>query len=364
MAEFEGLARFAPKDVHDSFSQRNLHRVLFQFSQRTPPHLARLRWDADGQPVASLAQLLARPTFPASTRVTVLDPVKEPGPWEFSMPTAGMVFDPGGAGKIVTVPFNPHSLAPWDVTDPGREESCVIRFACRESFVPRSIRQQNAARDGDPPRPPPFELFTPKELAHFVQTTGVVPLQVALLAYTSKTRYRYEVDLIKNMILRDPRAGQLTLEDFVPRSARLAHGLDRFVARGELPLLPRRVLETLFESKGLEVNDIAVSLDVAPELAQAALETLVARKFAEHDSRTGGYLPLPQVFLTRAEVERERADEEARRAKQSVGLRESVEVLFNQIEAHPACPLCGREIEVGAKELLCSRCQEDVQAGP
>jgi hypothetical protein len=362
--DFEALVAYAPKTVHDGFSQKNFRRSVSEYAQRRPSSLARVRWTADGKPYRSLAAILREETAPEKVAIVVYEPRQDPQAWEFTTPMALVTTDAPGGGKVVTFRYNPHRVPPWDPHDPGTEEPCVVRFSFRESYVPRSIRQETEANEGRPPAPPAFELFSLEEMFRFVHATGVVPFRIGLHLYTRATRLRYELDLIHNVVLADPRAGRFSLEDRVERSARMCHGIDRFVARGSLPLLPRRVLELLFDSRGLSVPDVSVILGVSPELAKAALESLVGRQLAALDQRSQTFLPLPRVFLTRAEAERELRDEEERKRKgpATAALRDSVQELLRDVESKAGCPLCGREMTPGSSELLCEDCQAAVEA--
>lgn len=364
LTDFEALSAFSPKEVHDGFSQKNFRRSLYEYAQRSPAYIARIRWNADGKPVHSLAALLRQENPPEKMIILFYEPKQDPQAWEFTTPMAFVAFDAQGGGRALTFRYDAHSTTPWDPHDTGTEEPCVVRLSFRESYIPRSIRQETEANQGRPPTPPPFELFSIAEMQRFVHATGVVPFRVALHLYTSRTRLRYELDLTHNMVLPDPRSGRFSIEDRVERSSRICHGLDRYVARGALPLLPRRVLELLFESRGLSTPDVSVILGVAPELAKASLESLVGRQLAALDTRSQTFLPLPQVFLTRAEAEREQRDEEERKKKgpQSAKLRESVTELLREVESKAVCPLCEGPLTPGSPELLCDDCLAAVEA--
>ncbi|MDE1820068.1 MAG: hypothetical protein KGJ23_03910 [Euryarchaeota archaeon] len=363
LSDFERLSAFAPREVHDGYSQKNFRKTLFDYAQRQPPSIARLRWTANGQPSPSFAAILAEKTPPERVSLVIYEPKPDPQAWEFTTPTALVDSDSAGSGRVLTFRYNPHALSPWDPHDPGKEETCVVRFSVRESYIPRSIQQEHATNEGRPPLPPGFELFSIADFSRFVHSSGVVPFRAALHLYTSRTRLRYDLDLLHNHLLADPRAGRFSIEDRVERSSRICHGLDRFVARGALPLLPRRVLELLFESKGLSVQDVSVILGVSQELATAALQSLVGRQFAAFDQRTQMYLPLPQVFLTRAEAEREQRDEEERKkhGPRSETLKASVQELLAEVEAKAGCPLCGGPMPAGSPELLCDDCMAAVE---
>lgn len=371
LSDFEPLAAFAPPEVHDGYSQKNFRKALFDYAQRQPPSIAKVRWIADGQQVRSLGQVLLQASPPERLTAMFHEPRADPQAWEFTTPAALVDFDSQGSGRVISFRYDPHKIPPWDPHDPGTEEPCVVRLSVRESYIPRSIKQETETNEGRPPPPPPFELFSIPDLCRFVRSTGVVPFRIALHLYTSRTRLRYEIDLLHNLLLADPRSGRFSTEDRVERSSRICHGLDRFVARGALPLLPRRVLELLFDSSGLSVQDVSVILQVSPDLARASLQSLVGRQFASFDNRTQIFVPLPQVFLTRAEAERERRDEEERKrhAPTSEALKAAVHELLVEVESKAGCPLCGGAMRAGSPELLCDDCmaaveQEEPAGGP
>ncbi len=309
LAEFETLGRFAPPRVHDGFSQTNLRRRLAEYTLRSVSPAAHvvLRLDGAEQPSWVPLFLGARP--PRKIGLGFHRHTGSPETWEFVPPPSALAFTPGGSGVIMTLDFDPTSLDPWRHADRGVQETCLVRISLRECYVPRSIRQEQGARSETLPTAAPGELFTPGEFVEFVRTTGIVPFQVALLAYTSETRYRYEIDLVHNVLLKDPRAGKMPLSSFEPRPVRLLHGLDRTVARGDLPLLPRRILETLFESQGLNVVEAATIFGVSPDLAEGSLRTLVARGYATWDPGGETYRVLPFAVLSEEEARQQMAEE-------------------------------------------------------
>jgi hypothetical protein len=394
--EFIALASHAPPSIHDSFSQKNLRQTLMAADQRRLPYLANVRWECDGRQMPSLVSFICRDPPPAKVGIIFQQPVMERSAWEFTTPAAAITLDSRGAGRIVTFHFDPHSLTPWDLSDPGTVEPGVVRMALKEAFVPRSIKQEQDARKGNPPTQPPFDLFSPMELSRFIRTYGVVPFTLGVMIYTAKARYVYDIDLLHDTLLQDPRSGHFPLEDRTPRSSRLAHGLDRFVARHEIPPNLCKILEVLFESKGLDPSDVAEMLRIPENTAQSSLETLAGRQLAVWDKKTRLYLPLPHAFLTENEARQERREEEKRLAEAAAqaaapkppeeapeplpqvqpppprpaskskdvtsDLKKSIDNLLEMVETHPTCPMCGREMDPSSKELVCSDCLKEVSS--
>jgi hypothetical protein len=386
--DFLALASFAPPGVHDSYSQKSLRQILMAASQRSLPHIAKLRWELDGQRLSNLAELLAKKSLSGKIGLVFQQPVMERSSWEFTTPAAAIAFDARGAGRIVTFNFDPHSLTPWDLSDPGTVLTGVVRLSVREAYVPRSMKQEQEARKGNPPSPPPFDLFSMEELSLFVKAHGVVPLRMGVLMYTARARFAYDIDVVRGELVQDPRSGRFPVSSSVLRSSRLSHGLDRFVARHELSNVMNRVLELIFESNGLTPNEVAMVLQISQDIALSSLETLAARQLVVLEGKSRAYLPLPQAFLTESEAKMELKEEERRKAEAQMALhpvppevprvrtpppptpkpevtpeelRESVGDLLEMVEAHPTCPLCGRRMTGPSRDLVCRECLKEMR---
>lgn len=415
--DLSSLASFAPTDTHDSFSQKNLRRVMMEAQQKHPRNIASILWEYDGEPEPALSALLKKSPLTGKIGIAFQHPAMDREAWEFTTPAGAIACDPKGAGRIVTFAFDPHSTTPWNTEDKGTLELCVVRFSLSEAFVPMSIRQEQQRIHGNPPPQPPFDLFSPLDLARFVRAHGVVPLRVKLLAYTTKLRYAYDIDLVHNALVKDIRAGGLPISERVLRSTRLYHGLDRFVARKELPPVPNTILEMLFETSGLNPVDISVLLHISKDLATASLDTLTARQKAVWNKAKRVYLPLPEAFLTEKEAKQEHLEErlrkeDARRAPTPDSgppappptgpdptlperspepvpkergtaegapppssrvpipkpvsppdisdIRGSVGKLLEFLDEHPLCPLCGKPMSLDSRELICEACLREV----
>ena len=325
LEHFVLLSSNAPPEVHDIFSQKNLRQALMDASSRRLPALARVRLELDGVPQDDIAQILTHSPLTGKVGVIFHQPTMQKEAWEYTPPAAVIAFDVRGPGKIITFHYNPRAITPWDLDDRGTEEPCVVRINLREGFIPRSIRQEQMAIRGTPIPLPKFEIFSMADLAGFVHRTGVVPFRFTMLVYTSKTRYSYDIDLINNILVRDPRSGRLPVTSRVQRSARVFHGLDRFVARREIPPIPSKILEILFESNELHPAEVSSVLGISQELAIASLSTLVDRTLASYNKASNTYRPLPRAFLTAAEADMESQEESEARKKAEAPSEEAPE---------------------------------------
>jgi hypothetical protein len=306
-ADFEELAKLAPKELHEAYSQKLLRRSLWDLGHRQPRSLGRLRWEANGRRYGNFAQLLLEPEAAPEVTVHFIDTRRESGAYEFNPPSTSITFRLDGHGTGIFLPLGDRTREQVDMdAAPDREEG-VVRFALREAFVPRPLSHEQATQEGNPPPPLPFGLFSWRNLHHFTRRHGVVPYRLELLLYLPETRVRYELDLLSNRLLQDPRTGRLPLDLAAFRSTRLCAGFDRFVARLTLPLIPRRALEILFESRQISPQELASCLEISLELSRSALETLRAQGLAEMAGTPPVYLPVLESYLTPDEWARERA---------------------------------------------------------
>jgi hypothetical protein len=385
--EFAALGRFAPPGRHDAYSQQLLRRRLSEFAIRSRRAAATLALWANGEPLECWASLFQIPGLPADLLITFEGVDPDPELWEFVVPPAGLAFDAEGSGTFLGRTFDAKVLDPWARSGEVREEACLVRFALRECYIPRSLQREfdeGSAADPDLPS----ELFSPRRLWEFVRQEGIVPFQLALLVYTAGTRYRYELDLIHGILLPDPRGGKIPLDMIEARSPRLLHGLDRITARTELPLLARRIFEVLFELKGLTETEACVVLGAAPHLARGSLQTLVTHGYVSWDPHEQMYRALPFSVLTEEEARRE-MEETAKgpRPPEEPSVRETLESSGDPVEiaenshdgsvstdgppedsaggtpatdspVETTCPLCGRRTLERYGAVVCPDCEE------
>lgn len=305
--DFEELARLAPKELHEAYSQKLLRRSLWDLGHRHPRSLGRLRWEASGRRYGNFAQLLLEPEPAPEVTLSFTDTVRKTEAYEFNPPCRSINFRTDGRGTGAFLPMGDLTNENVDLLGSPDLEEGVVRFAFREAFVPRPLSHEQATQQGAPPPPLPFGLFSWRNLHRFTRHHGVVPYRLELLLYLPETRVRYELDLLLNRLLQDPRTARLPLDLAAFRSSRLCAGFDRFVAQLTLPLIPRRALEILFESRQISPPELAACLEISSELARSSLETLRVHGLAEMTGTPPVYLPVLESYLTPEEWTRERS---------------------------------------------------------
>jgi hypothetical protein len=347
LSELDQLARHLVGDRHDAYSERALARAYEEFLARRRTALAPFVLVSDGKEYSNLYTILADPAAKFVTGELRLDPAPPPGPgWEFLLPFERIQFHEDGSADLHPIALGPPTRA-------------IARILLREHYLPRSRVEEDRGAAGG----------TRVQLAGFVGTLAagvaacrqqsLLPFSVAILLYLPEERLRYELDLLRTTVLGDPRAGRFPVVRRVRRTARLSWGVDRVVARGDLPLLASRCLEILTESSGLTSVELAYIFGGVRELVESALQGLVARGLVTLDRRTGIYRPRLEVFLPPAGPLPPVVVEPLGRVSDPA-LRTSVQELLAAADARAVCPLCGAPLPPGPKTILCNNCAAQV----
>ncbi|MGA7924351.1 MAG: hypothetical protein WCA77_10305 [Thermoplasmata archaeon] len=322
-----------------------LDRAVEQYLARRADPLARLITSVDGRPPSSVVEELARDQAKFETLTVSLADAPPPGPrWDYLLPFRRITISADGSAEIVLA---------GDSVD-GTSQRAIARFMFRDRFVPRVTSAAWVTKEGETGQHP--GLGTLAQSAKFVRRTSIVPLSIVTLLYLPDRRVRFEVDLVDNALLPDVRAGRLPLGRYVPRTARISHGFDAFLARGELSTPASRLLEVLVESHGLSANEVANIVGGIPEMANSALELLRARRLALFDSTQGVYRARLDAFLSASRG----SSREPLPPMANPALRTSVSELLAAADSRATCPLCGDALPVGPRGILCAKCAAEV----
>ena len=340
--ELHAIAGLGAPEIHDSYSGHALDRAFGEYRARRHEKLTSFVPRVDGTEYPSILHaLLSKTPFDQLTlefpQASAADPA-----WEFLRPARSISIDEDGSVVLVALDAG------------GAPVRAMARLLLRETYLPRSALQDLEAVRGVPTRGPRTDLFLLPEWAQFVRRTGVVPFSTAILVYFAEERVRYELDLIDNGLFPDLRHGRLRGVAHVRRSARIAHAIDRYVARGDVSLPNARALEVVFETRGVTAIDLAPVFGGVRERATSSLETLRARGLVTLDRRTGQYRP--QLEAVVPSPERPRVAPSPAGAPANPLLRTSVAELLAAADARATCPLCGESIPPGPRGLLCAKC--------
>ena len=347
--ELQAIARRGAPELHDTYSGHALDRALEEYRARRREALTPFVSRVDGKGVPSILHAVLAETPFRQLALEFPDASASDPAWEFLRPARSITLEPDGSAVLL----------PLKAGAPATR--AMARLLLRETYIPRSALQDREATRGVPSTAPRTDLFTPASWAQFVRRTGVVPFSVSVLLYLPDERVRYELDLLDNGLLPDPRHGRLRGVAHVRRSARLAYAVDRYLARGDVSLPNARALEIVFETRGVTAIDMAPFFGGVRERATASLETLSARGLVTLDRATGQYRP--QLDALARPADRPRFSAAATGPPANALLRTSVAELLAAADARATCPLCGDMIPPGPRGLLCAKCTALVGSG-
>jgi hypothetical protein len=338
--------RTAPSH-HDEFSRQALARAIGEYAPRRRERVAPFRLTVDGRPYDTVHRALADPAASFNNvELKLVDPPTDPRVWEWLVPFDRIVFSPDGSAEI------------FALGSAGTSRRAMARLLLREHYVPRARSEVESTGSSSATDELRMQLDPLHAAVQFARERGVIPFAIALLLYQSGERARFELDLVDEVLLRDPRAGRLAITRRVHRSSRVSNAVDRYLARGDLPMTSARALELLVETHGLTPLELGHIQGGVRELGGSALQGLVARGLATYDKRTGIYRPRFDAFLTPSGGEE--LGDGAVAPLPNPALRTSVMELLAAADSRATCPLCGDTLPPGLKTILCARCQTEV----
>ena len=347
LSELDSLARRYVGERHDPYSERALARAYDEYLARRRTPLAPFALVAEGKEYPNLYAILADPDAKLSTGELRLEPAPPPGPgWEFLLPFERIEFREDGSADLHPIALGPPTRA-------------IARILLREHYLPRSRAEEDRGAAGGSRVQLTGSVVTLAQGIATCRQQSLLPFSVAILLYLPEERLRYELDLLRTTVLTDPRAGRFPVVRRVRRTSRTSWGVDRVVARGDLPLLASRCLEIVVESSGLTSVELAYIFGGVRELVESALQGLVARGLVTFDRRTGIYRPRLELFLPPTGEPAPAAVEPLGRVSDPA-LRTSVQELLAAADARSVCPLCGSPLPPGPKTILCANCTAEV----
>lgn len=336
---------------HDEFSRQALARAIGEYAPRRRERVAPFQLVVDGRPYDTVHRALADPNASfENVELKLVDPPSDPRVWEWLTPFDRIVFSADGSAEIF-------ALGPG-----GTSRRAMARLLLREHYVPRARSEVERTGPTSATDELRMQLDPLTAAVKFARERGVVPFAIAVLLYQSTERVRFELDLVDEVLLRDPRAGRLAIGRRVHRSSRVANAVDRYLARGDLPMTSARALELLVETHGLTPLELGHIQGGLRELGGSALQGLAARGLATYDKRTGIYRPRFDAFLSPSDATA--TGESAVAPLPNPALRTSVLELIAAADSRATCPLCGDTLPPGLKSILCVRCQAEVGNAP
>jgi len=341
--ELEEIARQLGRERFDAYASRGLARAYEEYVGRRRRVVGPLSVSVNGRAYPTLYHVIADPELSMSTgelRLEAPAALAEEG--GFLTPFAKVVLHDDGSAEL-------------HPPDGGTPRRAIARVLLREHYLVRTQADDAPGSPASRLRIPRFFGTVPEGIT-LCRAAPLIPFEIAFLLYLAEERARFEVDLVHSGLLGDPRTGRLAAARRVPRSSRLAWGVDQRIGRGHLSLLAARCLEVLVESNGLSSIDLTHVFGGVRELVESALQSLVQQRYASFDPRTGLYRARLDAFLPPTEPSAPPSPAGPVRPE----LRTSVQELITAADARATCPLCGRPLPEGPKTLLCEDCSAKV----
>ncbi|MEM3445444.1 MAG: hypothetical protein QXJ27_02165 [Thermoplasmata archaeon] len=343
------IETFSPPEEVDMHARKNLQSKLFSYSTKDRVFLADVKYIVDGKKYDSFMDLLFETADFKDFQIYFVKP-RINANWEYDVPTVEMKIMKGGQGKLVLAcPFDPFSVKRWDMEhlEPVEEEA-MFRCYYLDFFYPESIRSQSLRGDMERKFPFTFDLFLLEDFLIFAKKFGVLPLLLRVCAYTRHFRFTYDIDIFNDGLAPNFRAGKFPVSARIFRHPKQYYFLDKVLAGAEIGEHPKKVLETVFETKGVTVFDIANAFGLSEKMAEGSLEVCTKYGYLEKVGKPPvvTYVPRFESFGGEMEYTPPRPE-----LKKETVKREEREVMA---EDETICPVCHGKKE--PEEIVCERC--------
>ena len=103
----------------------------------------------------------------------------------------------------------------------------------------------------------PYGLIRFEQMWNNVRMEAVVPIQIKVCAYTQTSRMLYHVDLLRGTLLKDIREEGIPQVNYLKRTGLEFFHLDKIMTFKDIPELSKNVLEIIFESKEIDIVELA-----------------------------------------------------------------------------------------------------------
>lgn len=343
------IETFSPPEEVDMHARKSLQAKLYTYSAKDRIFLANVKYVVDGKKYDSFMDLLFETTDFNEFQIYFVKPRLNEN-WEYDVPTVEMNIMKEGCGKLVLAcPFDPFSVKRWDTQHlESVEEEAMFRFYYLDFFYPESIRSQSLRGDMERKLPFTFDLFLFEDFLKFAKKFGVLPLLLRVCAYTKHFRFTYDIDIVNDALVANFRAGKFPVSARIFRHPRQYYFLDKILAAADIGEYPKRVLETVFETKGVTVFDIANAYGLSEKMAEGSLEVCVKYGYLEKVGKPPRitYVPRFESFGGAMEYTPPKLVPRV----EAVERKEKEEIL----EDERICPVChGRK---SPDKIVCDRC--------
>lgn len=278
----QDIMKFASADNVDMHAEKELKRAFFEYKQSQKRSLASASYLVNGVEYGSLLKAIIEIEKLQTLGIKFYKPNLEEN-WDYNVPTKSIALIGSGLGWVEKFDYKSFNLEKWDASQQMQRERVMLRAFPTRFYFPIPIKTKSIDPLAELPRAYIPKVVTLEELWNHIRSTGMVPLEIRLCAYTRNARYPYDLDLINNLMLKDFRGGQMPLTRKAVRSAMDYLCFDTVLAATDMKDLVKKVFIELFEVKEVTAFDISHSMGITDTMAKNALDALVAREVATRD---------------------------------------------------------------------------------
>jgi hypothetical protein len=279
------ILHFGSEAEVDYHAEKSLKRALFEYRQAPKKGLAKASYMVNGREYESLLLALGEVEVLRTAGIRFSNPNLEEN-WDYNVPTKAMALVGRGCGWVERFTYKSFSLDKWDRSQQIQRDNVMLRCFPSKFYFPQSIKTKSIDPRAEPERPFIPNLVTLEEFWRTVRSTGLVPLEIKICAYTKEVRYSYGIDLVTNRLLKDFRGGQVPLRNKAKRSSIDYLNFDMVLASTDMRELVKKVFIELFEVTEATAFDISHTMGITDVMARNSLDAIVARGIAEKEGRS------------------------------------------------------------------------------
>lgn len=273
-----------PESEVDDYALKEMRKYVKAHLHEERPYLSELVFSINGRYYEHIYDALGEEDDIETIEIRFIKP-KLDEIWDFDAPTKMIKVIKGGFGGIAFFNYDPKSLDKWAKAGELIEKKAMIRVFPVDFFVPRSIATISKYLGEEPPDVLVPQLWTMESMLQNIKEVGALPVTVRICAYTKEERFTYDIDLLRNRLIRDFRAGKMQPTQRIKRSPEEYFYFDRIYATLKMGHLPKAVFEAVFESDGLSAGDISHFFKISTEMAVNNLKALQKRGLVDVEGK-------------------------------------------------------------------------------
>jgi hypothetical protein len=275
----QAILHLGSEEEVDLHAEKELRRHYFEYGAAQKKTLAGTAYMVNGREYNSLLEAMGSEESLESAGIRFIKPDLAEN-WDFNTPTRTLVLMGKGMGVLERFSYDSFRLDKWDKHQQIQRDNVMIRGFLTRFYYPQSIITESEDPLAGPKRPYIPKLVLLEDLWNHIRSTGMVPFEMRVCAYTKTARYIYDIDMINNTMLKDFRGGQAPLRNQAKRTIIDYLNFDMVLASTDMKDIVKRAFINLFESEYATASDLAYSMHITSQMAANALTALVTRGLA------------------------------------------------------------------------------------